>query len=329
MGTAQTISLVWAVLLPAVATSVYFYAPVTEIGADTIAHNGVDLRSGSTAKAATSIELYEKSRGVTTVINGSPKIQMENQQQPVVKGKFSTRRAMRLMWTHFTESYSNLEVVQWSVWWALTTCGFMQVFGWSPLVTNSSKPLPTLQKPQVQSYVQFLWLVIDPERSALLNGAVEAVLTLLGAAAAFAAGYINIERFDRWSFWVLSLVSAAMGGLLLWGTLTADVWSSYAAYVLFGTATHFMVTVAAINVAKRLKDDSFGLVFGINTLLALVFQTILTLVVVSESGFGLNLRDQFKVNSGYFAVLAVCFGLTGIGRLIWRRCRRRRERVQL
>lgn len=181
----------------------------------------------------------------------------------------------------------------------------------------------------MQTYVQFLWLAIDPERSALYNGAVEAVLTLLGAAAAFAAGYINIERFDRWSFWVLSLVSAAMSGLLLWGTLTADVWSSYAAYVLFGTATHFMVTVAAINVAKRLKDDSFGLVFGMNTLLALVFQTILTLVVVSESGFGLNLRDQFKVNSGYFAVLAVCFGLTGIGRLIWRRCRRRREQVQL
>lgn len=202
---------------------------------------------------------------------------------------------------------------------------FRNVTFYSDQCRYKSIPLISLRKQQVQTYVQFLWQAIDPDRDALFNGAVEATLTLLGAAAAFAAGYINIDHFDRWSFWVLSLVSAAMGGLLLWGTLASDVWSSYAAYVLFGTATHFMVTVAAINVAKRLKDDSFGLVFGINTLLALVFQTLLTVVVVSESGFALGARDQFKVNSGYFAVLAVCFGLTGIGRLIWRRCRRRRR----
>lgn len=92
--------------------------------------------------------------------------------------------------------------------------------------------------------MQFLWQDIDPDRDTIYNGAVEAGLTLLGSGAAFAAGYINIERFDRWSVWVLSLCSAAMGGVLLWGTLTAFVWSSYVAYMLVGMATHFMVTVA-------------------------------------------------------------------------------------
>lgn len=92
--------------------------------------------------------------------------------------------------------------------------------------------------------MQFLWQAIDNERDTLFNGAVEAALTLLGAGAAFGAGYLNVERFDRWSMWVLSFVSIVMGGVMLWGTLTAYVWSSYVAYVLFGMATHFMVTLA-------------------------------------------------------------------------------------
>lgn len=92
--------------------------------------------------------------------------------------------------------------------------------------------------------MQFLWQAIDGEGGTLLNGAVEAALALLGSAAAFGAGYLNVERFDRWSMWVLSLVSMVMGSVLLCGTLTTNVWSSYVAYVLFGMATHFMITLA-------------------------------------------------------------------------------------
>lgn len=72
-----------------------------------------------------------------------------------------------------------------------------------------------------------------------------------------------------------------------------------------------------MNVAKRLSDDSFGLVFGINTLLALVFQAILTLVVISESGFALGARDQFVVYSGYFVVLAFVYGATGVVQIVY------------
>lgn len=72
-----------------------------------------------------------------------------------------------------------------------------------------------------------------------------------------------------------------------------------------------------MNVAKRLSDDSFGLVFGINTLLALVFQAILTLVVISESGFALGPRDQFVVYSGYFVVLAFVYGATGVVQIVY------------
>lgn len=57
-------------------------------------------------------------------------------------------------------------------------------------------------------------------------------------------------------------------------------------------------------VAKHLEDESYGLIFGINTLAALVLQTLLTLCIVSETGFALSVVGQYTVLAGFFFVLA-------------------------
>lgn len=41
--------------------------------------------------------------------------------------KCSVRNAFRLLWFHLVTSYSNPVVLQWSLWWALATCGQIQV----------------------------------------------------------------------------------------------------------------------------------------------------------------------------------------------------------
>lgn len=70
-----------------------------------------------------------------------------------------------------------------------------------------------------------------------------------------------------------------------------------------------------MNVAKRLKDDSFALVFGINTLMALAFQSLLTLAVISESGLELGARPQFMVYGGYFVTLGIIYSIAGVVRI--------------
>ena len=45
-------------------------------------------------------------------------------------------------------------------------------------------------------------------------------------------------------------------------------------------------------VAKHLTEDSYGLIFGVNTFLALALQSALTLIVVSEGGLGLKIHPQ-------------------------------------
>lgn len=74
------------------------------------------------------------------------------------------------------------------------------------------------------------------------------------------------------------------------------------------------------SVARRLADDSFALIFGINTFLALIFQSIFTLVVVSDTGFTLTPRYQYVVNGSYFLTLAVLYLVMVI---LSKMCRRR------
>lgn len=47
-------------------------------------------------------------------------------------------------------------------------------------------------------------------------------------------------------------------------------------------------------VAKNIPADSYALVFGVNTFMALVVQTLLTVIVNSPMGLTLNIRTQVK-----------------------------------
>ncbi len=49
---------------------------------------------------------------------------------------------------------------------------------------------------------------------------------------------------------------------------------------------------ARYNLARKLKTDSYGLVFGLNTFVALVLQSILTFIVADQHGFALSIRIQ-------------------------------------
>ncbi|XP_053686826.1 folate-like transporter 3 [Sabethes cyaneus] len=204
----------------------------------------------------------------------------------VSKNRFSCHRAGRLLWTHFTAAYlNNMAVVQWSLWWSLAMAGFIQV----------------------QIYVQLLWHEIDQDQEYLYNGGAEALLTLFGAISAIAAGYVANRIFEQWALWILTLCSALQGGLILYSGFSTNIWAAYVVYILFGVLYMFMITMASATVAKYLEEDSFGLIFGINTFVALVFQTILTVVVISESGLMLTPRGQFKVYGSYFLVLALVY----------------------
>lgn len=202
------------------------------------------------------------------------------------------KMAFTLMKSHFIDSYKNKHVVKWSFWYALATCGFIQV----------------------QTYMQPLWSVIqaEDEDQAFYNGATEAALTLLGFLGALLAGVLKVN----WAFvgeLMLAVCSIVSGTLLLISSQAESIFVSYLCYVAFGALYHFVITVASSEIAKNIMEDSYGLIFGMNTLIALVLQSVLTAVVVTNNvGFALAPRNQYLVYGLYHIFIACVYIITGL-----------------
>ncbi|XP_066150582.1 thiamine transporter 2-like [Euwallacea fornicatus] len=204
---------------------------------------------------------------------------------PLSKTK-KTKQAFNTMIQHLKRGYSNAHTVKWSIWWSLATCGFVQV----------------------QTYIQTLWsAIVGDQDYTQYNGAVEAVLTLTGFLGALIVGFLRVN----WSTWgevVLTCCSLIQGTLMMVSAQTDYIVVSYVCYVVFGASFHFMITIASSEIATFIEEDSYGLIFGINTFAALSFQTILMVVVVTgDIGFGLQPRGQFLVYGGYHLVLGLIF----------------------
>ncbi|EJW73142.1 hypothetical protein WUBG_15950 [Wuchereria bancrofti] len=53
--------------------------------------------------------------------------------------------------------------------------------------------------------------------------------------------------------------------------------------------------------------ESYGLIFGLNSFVALILQAFLTAIVVDKRGFGMTVRSQFLVYGTCHAVIALIF----------------------
>ncbi|KAH8351294.1 hypothetical protein KR084_003028 [Drosophila pseudotakahashii] len=222
--------------------------------------------------------------------DGDPQTQLPgegNLEEEVYQGSTPKQpHALGLLWLHFRNAYTNSRVIQWSLLYAIGLAGYLQV----------------------TYYVQVLWKVIEPEPQIAWNGAVDAVLTALAALAALAAGYLHTGRLrPRTSLLILALLSAVEGGCVLICCWTEDIYWSYAGFVLFGALYGFTITVASAEVARNLQEESFGLVFGVNTFVALIFQSLLTMIFVTDTGFELDAVGQYTAYAFYFIAVGVLY----------------------
>jgi len=230
--------------------------------------------------------------------------------------------AFRLVLRDFNDAFRKPYILKWSIWWALGMCGNFQV----------------------GNYIQPLWQEIQPAEDTgsscdLYNGAVEAVTTLVGAGLALILGFtkFNWSIIGEPSLALISLLDALM--LYLMAT-TDSIIMAYVGYVVFRALYQMMITVASFEIASNITQNSYGLVFGFNTFLALGFQTILTTIVADSVGFALSPRNQFQVYAGFFLVVGLVFLVTGsitlarggVSRLreegFWRSDQTRRQEIE-
>lgn len=150
---------------------------------------------------------------------------------------------------------------------------------------------------QIISYIQVLWIAIeDTHQEVIYNGAVEAVLTALGACFTLLAGKVHMNFLKNQNQTLLALIvmSSFQGLFVVLAATSQSLISCYIYYICFGISYAFAITICATEIANNLAVDTYGLVFGFNTLVALTVQTIITLSVVSN-GFQLSPSGQFQV----------------------------------
>ncbi|XP_034404916.1 solute carrier family 19 member 3b [Cyclopterus lumpus] len=225
---------------------------------------------------------------------GSGKEKMEHNGSAGWCSRENVATAGYLLWQNFRESYSSRHLlystlVCWSLWWALATAGYVQIF----------------------NYIQLMWDHIEPSAtSSIYNGGVEAACSLVGAAAAFSVGHIKVT----WAVWgelALGMFSAIATGAVFLMALTSSIWACYAGYVIFKSCYMFLITITTFQIASNLSSECYALTFGINTFVALSLQTIITFVVVDEAVLGLDIVTQFIIYGSYYAIISVLFLIRG------------------
>lgn len=193
------------------------------------------------------------------------------------------------LWCSFKECYSSRRLIYWSLWWAFATCGYYQIF----------------------NYTQLLWNHVEPSMNAsVYNGGVEAVTTLVGAIASFSVGYVKLN-WDVWGELALGMFSAVNAGAVYMMAFTNSIWVCYAGYVAFKASYMLLITITTFQIAANLSMECYALMFGVNTFVALVLQTILTAIVVDQNGLGLDIVTQFIIYGSYYVVVSVLFLIRG------------------
>ncbi|XP_056420508.1 thiamine transporter 2 isoform X2 [Hyla sarda] len=203
-------------------------------------------------------------------------------------------KVLWLLCKDLKKCYSSVQLLYWSLWWALATAGYNQVI----------------------NYVQVLWEHVEPaQNSTIYNGGVEAVSTFLGAVSSFSVGYVKLN-WELTGELALAIFSAVNAGSLFLMDYSINIWMCYAGYLIFKSCYMLLITVATFQIAVNLSMERYALMFGMNTFVALALQTILTVIVVDNRGLGLDIITQFLVYGSYFAVISGIFFIRSLFILI-------------
>ncbi|NWV54803.1 S19A3 protein, partial [Daphoenositta chrysoptera] len=141
-----------------------------------------------------------------------------------------------------------------------------------------------------------------------------------GSATSMAVGYVKVN-WDLAGELTLGIFSALDAGSLLLMHFTDNIWACYASYLAFKACYMLLITIATFQIAVNLSMERYALMFGFNNFVALVIQTIVTIVVVDSRGLGLDISTQFLIYGSYFTVIAGIFLIRSMYTIISIKCR--------
>ncbi|XP_071499036.1 thiamine transporter 2-like [Diadema antillarum] len=295
--TCVSLGFILSLFLPPVEKSTYFHRDDEDVEGIESHGNGGDGRTVQTAGVKSSQEDSTDRNQIDqeTTQRSMPSTSSQPLRDISKSSLVATKRFFVLLWADFKTCFTNKQLLQWSLWWAFATCGNLQI----------------------GNYIQTLWDAIftktgtGTEDQNVYNGAVEAVSTFLGALSAFLIMFPRVN-WDKYGELLMGVVSIADAILLLIMGLTTNIWLCYSFYIIFRASYQLVITIATFQIAKHLTLERYALVFGWNTFVALVLETLLTLIVVDHRTLSLPPETQFLVYGGYFYLLGTAFCIKAV-----------------
>uniref|UniRef100_A0A2S2PWR7 Thiamine transporter 2 n=1 Tax=Sipha flava TaxID=143950 RepID=A0A2S2PWR7_9HEMI len=203
---------------------------------------------------------------------------------------------LQTLYKDFKQSYSDPYVRKLCFWWAIAMGGYLQVY----------------------AYINVLYTYVleetDDAEFTLYNGAAESLNTLLGAIAAFTISKVNWNWYSVGDVF-FTVGSVVASGVLLCCVYCKNLWFIYAFYIIYGMMYQTMLTIAESEVAKRLSEKCYGLIFGFNTFLAVCINTIIIYGVIQGHFITITIAQQFLIYAMLYGFLSMFFCSTAILRL--------------
>ncbi|NXY64961.1 S19A3 protein, partial [Callaeas wilsoni] len=141
-----------------------------------------------------------------------------------------------------------------------------------------------------------------------------------GSVTSFLVQYMKIN-WDHFGELALGIFSAIDAGCLFLMHFSTNIWACYAGYLVFKACYVLLLTIATFQIAVNLSMERYALMFGFNNFIALLIQTILTIVVVDSRSLGLDIVTQFLIYGSYFTVVHGIFMIRSICVLFSCKCR--------
>ncbi|KAL4121013.1 hypothetical protein QTP88_013598 [Uroleucon formosanum] len=200
--------------------------------------------------------------------------------KPIESQSTETKPMFKRMWRDFNESYKNLIVLKWSIWYCLALVGFMTI----KLVSVTHK--------------------LDENNKA--DGVVEFLTVLIGAISSYKIG---VKRVN----WELNGNAFIGSGSLILGVCVIScyfhqhVLSIQLSYILFGVLIQAMFVTALSEVAKQLKNNCYALVLGFNLFISLILLLCYKEIFIYGNLFKMDIPTQVLFYGGLYIFLGIIY----------------------
>ncbi|XP_025190482.1 thiamine transporter 1-like isoform X2 [Melanaphis sacchari] len=140
------------------------------------------------------------------------------------------KEVKQMIFNDFQSAYENTYVVKKCVWWIFAVVG--QII--------------------VATYIQVLWEDVNQNKKKLMNGAVESIHTLCGAAGAYAVGHLSYDWKNVGDI-IFSVGTFVLALLLFIIYYCNSLWILYLLYISFGTCYQILLTITTYDTITALK----------------------------------------------------------------------------